>query len=739
VEAQVAVKEGVIRTSLEAGDFLGDVKKTAARTQKEFDKAQAQSTKSAEREAIKQTKIAEREALKQLKIAERTARESARAQRFAAVEAARAQRSAAKQSEAAWRNSLGKKTLEGGLGGLRRGIGGIAQSLRGAAGMVAGIGGGLTAVSMVGDAINLQKTYRDIAYIINKLPGQTATWADVMKQVQAASDKTGAKSDDLAASYATILKATGDAAFASDAISAIGTAATASGRNVGELSEMAVLLKEKWQLSGKGMEEGVARFMEKVDAGGAGIEDLSGRFGLFASEAIEAGMGGSEGISQILGLMSQLGDRMDASLQTQKLKAFFQFMKDGASGLGRLEKAGGIKFKAGSSAFDKMKDVFKSPKAIKEAQKMFTKENRVIFDQLAKPYIETYKQAIAEKKTEAEARQMALDKFQANIDSLSGSTANFADLQNKASKRLQDDPSKKMDMALERLRRAFISPQMLGAIDKLASKLPYLAEKFGELIEWITKNPWKAAAAAGIGSIGGDVFGGMAGAGMTAGLKWMMDKLAPAAAGVAGSAGVAAATGSAGAASATGAAATTAAGVGVAAGIAAVAAAAAAGGIIGTIAHHAILNPQAEKAFSGHEQASNAVSMATTASQRGSTIDQRTKALQAIRAARENLPNTMKSFETFAGFVGSKLGVTESPLENVKRSAAALNAAEAKLLQAAPTDEMRDRMARFSEAIERATKSVSGMAADPGTAPLAATPRGAKKLASQPGAEPTRG
>jgi uncharacterized membrane protein len=353
--------------------------------------------------------------------------------------------------------------------------------------------------------------------------------------------------------------------------------------------------------------------------------------------------------------------------------------------------------------------------------------------------MDTYKQAIAEKKSEAEARGLALAKFQANIDAMSSSTADFVNLQKQASDRMENDPSKKMDLALERLRRAFMSPQMLGAIDKLAAKLPYLAEKFGELIEWIAKNPWKAAAAAGGLSIGGDVVGGIAGAGMTAGLKGLMSKLAPAAAGVAGSAGVAAATGAAGAASATGAAATTAAGVGVAAGIAAVAAAGAAGGIIGTIAHHAILNPQAEKAFSGHEQASNAVSMASAAGQKGATIDQRTKALGAIRAARENLPNTMKSFETFAGFVGSKLGVTESPLENVKRSAAALNAAEAKLLNAAPTDEMRDRMARFSEAIERATKSVSGMSADPGTAPLAATPRGAKKLASQPGAEPTRG
>lgn len=246
----------------------------------------------------------------------------------------------------------------------------------------------------------------------------------------------------------------------------------------------------------------------------------------------------------------------------------------------------------------------------------------------------------------------------------------------KRDKALAETSSAKMEDALRKIQQAFESPKMLAAIDKVADKLPALAEGFADLLSWVTDHPEQAAARLVMTKVAA-VFGGtvMQEAGV-AGMKalWariMAQQAATAAGGAV--AGKAAGVGSALAAGGTAAAATTA---------AAAAGALAAGLVVGTLIRKGFdTDTKTSDTFGSARSARGVAYQASRAAGSGSQLD-RDNAIAKIAMARSDLESKAGFGEDLiTGAAAAFTGHDGMGGSSAQRSAAMkqLDAAEARL------------------------------------------------------------
>jgi hypothetical protein len=153
-----------------------------------------------------------------------------------------------------------------------------------------------------------------------------------------------------------------------------------------------------------------------------------------------------------------------------------------------------------------------------ESMKVFTEMAGTTFEEIAKPFYETYKSTMKEKNDEAAALKAGLSAYDAWIEKTKESTYTSDKLKKQFEERFRDDPSVKMTQALNKIRDAFSQPKMIDALGKLANKLPVLADAIASLVDFIVEKPWLAAAGAvglraGMPFLGGMFGGGGAGGG----------------------------------------------------------------------------------------------------------------------------------------------------------------------------------------------------------------------------------
>jgi hypothetical protein len=383
--------------------------------------------------------------------------------------------------------------IKEGLTKAKAGWASTVGDLKNVAKLAAGIGGGLSLASMVSDAIELEGTYRSIAFNVNKVPGNMSTWQQIQKDVESAAMRTGASSKDLASAYNQIFKEVGDQATAKSAIEVIGTAATAGQGKVEELVGVIPLLSEKFHIAAKDIPEAMTRIIEKLGTGGTNVEDIGTKFELMAADAVEAGLTGADGISKLLDVTAMLDNRLGAKA-APALKQMLEKLRDGGAAMKEFKKSTGISLK-GVEGFDKLKSML-GGKGRAKAELMFTGDVRSAFDELVKPFDEAVAKAKAAGKSAKEAEKEGKAAFEASLAAVGKSSMKFADLQKEAADKLANDPATILHHALEEASQAFRDPQMLSAIRSLAKDLPPLAHGFAKLVGWVVAHPWLAGGAA---------------------------------------------------------------------------------------------------------------------------------------------------------------------------------------------------------------------------------------------------
>lgn len=267
--------------------------------------------------------------------------------------------------------------------------------------------------------------------------------------------------------------------------------------------------------------------------------------------------------------------------------------------------------------------------------------------------------------------------------------------------------------AQRKIEQAFSSPAMLDAVDKLADKLPILADKFAGLIEWVAGHPDQAAASLVLGKIG-MVFGGsVVQAAASAGVKALFAQVLAANAATAASS-VASKGASAlglGGAVAAGGAGTMAA---MAAGVLGAGAAGYAGG---TLFRHALGTDEMASDTIGASRSATNVAYQASRSAGGSASD-RKAALASIAKARADLADKKGWLEdTMSGLAtGTGLAAGSSTGEQRTAAVAKLDAAEARIKAAnqTATKQSTDAMNLHTAAVKRMT---GGSSRGPGNAP----------------------
>jgi len=472
------------------------------------------------------------------------------------------------------------------------------------------------------------------------------------------------------------------------------------------------MLTRKWGASGENVAASMARIVEKIDVGGAGLADLTSGFDAMAGNAAAAGLGGEAGLTKLLGIIKILDNKMGTESITA-MKTFFENFKEGSALVKDFEKKAKIKFDFNMDAFDQLAAIMEADKGMAVAAEKFTGPIGVMFDELSMPFKVAVKEAMAAGLSAKTAREKGIEAFKASMKGASESSLTFAELQKKAAQRMLDDPTIKMNMALDKIRMAFGQPKMLKAIDSIAEKLPVMAEKLVEFIDWVVDNPWKAAATMGGAKVGLDVAGAGIGAGMAAIGKKILGKfgIGKAATTAATTATTAATTGG------------TLAGAGLGAMAAAGTAGAAIGGAVGYGIHKLVLDPQAQAAFAKMEESSGATIAAMNAMQTND-VGLKVAALKSLQEKRKNLPGTFSSVENVMGALASAVTDVKHPMQlRAEHSEANLKMQQELIASMAKqTDGVKfssDKVQQFSNDLVRASNALKKL--------VPSTPTGAAK------------
>ncbi len=387
-----------------------------------------------------------------------------------------------------------KEPMSAGLKSAKQSMTGLMNGLKTGIKMAATLGGALSFAGLAKDAISMQNTYRNIAFNVNKVAGNTETWESIQTLVNSTVQKTGRSASELSEAFIEVFEATGDLEFARKSMETIGTTATATGHSIGALATTMQLASRKFDVGADGIDDAMTRMIEKTGVGGKGIEELTNRFAVMAGEAGAAGMKGGKGISQLLGIMlkldSSIGEKADPGL-----KQMFQTLKGGTTQFIRLKKAmGGMKFEADMTAMDKMKAILQSKSGRAMAEQTFIADARVAYDTLAAPFEEAMKVAQEQGATRLEAMAKGAEAFDRSLAEMSKSSMKFSAIQNEANQRQIDDPMVRMNKALARISDAFTKPQMIAAMNKLADKIPAFADAVVWALNKLIDNPWESIA-----------------------------------------------------------------------------------------------------------------------------------------------------------------------------------------------------------------------------------------------------
>lgn len=400
-----------------------------------------------------------------------------------------------------------KKGIEGANGAIKSMFSEIGSAVK----TVATLGGAVAIGSFVKQAVDAQTVYRDLANQINRVKGNSEDWKSVMASIQPVAERTGQTSTDMAAAFKTVFSKTGDLEFSKKSLEGIGTAATATGIKAEQLAAMMQIAYRKFGVEGKDANAALAAFVEKIGHGGVSAELLGDQFASIAGDASAAGMKGTAGISQLLGMVQALDKRVGEKA-IPGLQMMFMILKEGGAAAKNLQLTGNVKFKPDMTMYDKVRETLKSDTGRNAAKVIFTADSRTVYDSLSQPFEQAYQLAKKQGKSTQDATKAGLAAYDASVAAMGTSTAKYSDLQAQAADRMKNDPAVIWRMALDKMAVAFQDPKMMGAIEKLAQMLPRVADGFVKLMSWVLNNPELTAGLA----VGAKVGGGFAGGALNA-------------------------------------------------------------------------------------------------------------------------------------------------------------------------------------------------------------------------------
>src|SRR5262245_31651640 len=208
----------------------------------------------------------------------------------------------------------GKKG-EKAMGLFSKGIKGAQSSLKDLAGnvtkvtgLVTGLMGGFTVGSAIKGAVELDATFKRLAFRMSQATGEQVKAVDVQREAEQAAAKTGRRTAEMAEAYEDLFAATGDRDFASAMLEKIGATMQATGAEMGTLTTLADQLHTKFGVAAGEMDDVFAQVFQHAQMGGPALEEFADVAATMGAELIQAGMSGRKGLDFMLGALVKTDD-----------------------------------------------------------------------------------------------------------------------------------------------------------------------------------------------------------------------------------------------------------------------------------------------------------------------------------------------------------------------------------------------------------------------------------------------
>jgi hypothetical protein len=376
----------------------------------------------------------------------------------------------------------------------------------------ASLGGLFTMGNAIRGAVQLQRSYRQIAFGVREANGQMLRAADVQKLVERTAAATGNTNESMAQSFRDILEATGDLDFSRKVLGAVGTTATATGAELSTVGELADQMHTKFGVSADGMLDAMAQVVDAAKQGGPNFNQYAEAISGVGAELLAAGVKGKKGLDFMLGALVATDDEFKSiPKQVAGLKAVFRGLSEG----GELKKIGekiGIdpkKLINEKDALARLRRILSTGKKGAEAlvAPLHEGEEKRTMEIL---FTNPFKKALADAERTGLKGQAAIDAalvvFDKGLDAFGKAGMDGAALARRAEEERRS-PEGQLTAALNRLNTAFGQPVIIKAIDDLAAHLPQLAEVVAQVVGFAANHPILAGGAA----IGGNVVSNIAG------------------------------------------------------------------------------------------------------------------------------------------------------------------------------------------------------------------------------------
>jgi len=370
---------------------------------------------------------------------------------------------------------------------------GLGSEVKRLASMAGTLGGAFTLGSAAHAAIQLETSYKNLAFQLKAGKGEAVSFKALMADGNAVALKWGRSNEEVAGTIRALYDDIGDIDFAKKGANEIAKAATATGASVGSLTVIAGQLNEKFGITAEQLPDALAAVVSAASKGGIGIEDVGEKIGLVGATAKLAGLEGKDGFQRMMGMLN-LADAATGNLgkTIKSVTGLFDKMVDPAT-VERAKKELKLNLvdKQGTLKKDALQQLLtKTGGKREELAKVFTGDQLKLLVDFGKTYAGAFEQTKGDIKTKTAA---GLAAFDAAIQDAGKQTLSAADLQAEAMKRTED-PQVKFQQALNTLQNAMGRPEIVKAINQLAAALPKFADVISKVIGWVAENPMSAGA-----------------------------------------------------------------------------------------------------------------------------------------------------------------------------------------------------------------------------------------------------
>lgn len=404
-------------------------------------------------------------------------------------DAAKENERAAQKSGNAW-----KTAGVAGLKAMQRAAGDMASSVKSTLRMVGGLGGALSLEEGVRGAVSLRGQFKRLAFDVQAGSGELVEWNALLKTAQENALKWGIATEELGHGFKIVRDETGNFKFAQASMAAIAVAARATKEPVEGLATVAGKLNEKFGVTAEQLPEALAIAYSLSKQGGIQFDEMGSAIDRVGSSAKLMGIQGVAGFQRIMGManlakgdaknvrgaligvMGLLEDMAKPEFG-KKIGATFGVMAKDAKGHAR-------------DITDVLASIFKRTGGKQELlAKGFEGEQLKIVTDLGQVFKTTFQDTSG---TVAQKTAAATKAFKDHLDEAGKTMIHAGDIQAKAEKGMAD-PAAQMAVAMEKLKTAFTSPEMMNGLLQLAQVAPRAANGLAKLLEMVFEHPAMAA------------------------------------------------------------------------------------------------------------------------------------------------------------------------------------------------------------------------------------------------------